>query len=108
MECHLLCKFETESRRGIDNNLALLNGRVEAANEKMSYGMNTMLKLLDCCGMVAVGFMSRVDKNTWNGSSRKTLETEIANKRHMLHNMHDLDARCKKAGVLNSTNMLHI
>ncbi|KAG0560141.1 hypothetical protein KC19_10G157000 [Ceratodon purpureus] len=43
--------------------------------------------------------MSRVDKNTWSGSSRRNLETEIANKRYMLHNMHDLDNRCKKAGV---------
>ena len=60
--------------------------------------LNTIVKLWSC-RVFAVGFMTRVDKNTWNGSSKKSLETEIANKRYMLHNMHDLDARCKKAGV---------
>jgi hypothetical protein len=49
--------------------------------------------------------MSRVDKNTWNGSSRRSLEAEIANKRCMLHNMHDLDMRCKKAGVCTCSSL---
>lgn len=55
--------------------------------------------------IIAVGFKSRVDKNTWNGSSRRSLEAEIANKRYMLHNIPDLDNWCKKAGV--STNLLN-
>lgn len=61
-----------------------------------------MLKLRSC-RVIAVGFMSRVDKNTWNGANRRSLETEIANKRYMLHNIRDLDVWCKKAGVLISS-----
>nr|PNR46733.1 hypothetical protein PHYPA_013853 [Physcomitrium patens] len=38
----------------------------------------------DCVEVEAVdtmGFKSRIDSNTWNGASRKTLEAEIENKR---------------------------
>lgn len=47
----------------------------------------------------AVGFKSRISENSWNGASRRSLESEIANKRFMLHNIQDLDVWCKKAGV---------
>lgn len=47
----------------------------------------------------SMGFKSRIDSNTWNGASRKTLETEIENKRCMLQNINNLDNKCKKAGV---------
>lgn len=50
--------------------------------------------------MIVVGFKSCVDKNIWNGLSRRSLEVEIVNKCYMFYNIYDFDIWCKKVGVL--------
>lgn len=47
----------------------------------------------------AVGYKSRADENSWNGASRKVLDTEIATHLAMFKSIPGIYERVEKLGV---------